>query len=88
MYLIAVLINIGMWYERYVIIIGSPAHDYDPYFWRLYQGPTWVEYGILFGAFSIFFFFFFLFAKFLPTVSIADLKEEIGPPLRGGKSGP
>ncbi len=77
LYLVAVLVVVGMWYERYVIIITSPAHAYDPYIWRLYQGPTWVEYGILFGAFSIFFFLFFLFSKFLPVISMAELKEEI-----------
>jgi Ni/Fe-hydrogenase subunit HybB-like protein len=53
--------------------------------WRLYPGPTWVEYGILFGAFSLFFFFFFLFAKFLPTLSLAEVKEEAGLPRREGK---
>jgi hypothetical protein len=77
------MVVVGMWYERYVIIIGSPAHAYDPYIWRHYPGPTWVEYGILLGAFSIFFFFFFLFSKFLPTLSIADVKEEVKPPRRG-----
>jgi molybdopterin-containing oxidoreductase family membrane subunit len=76
LYSIAVLIVIGMWFERWVIIIGSPAHATDPFMWRLFQGPTWVEFGILFGSFSLFFFFFFLFAKFLPTISIAEVKEE------------
>jgi Ni/Fe-hydrogenase subunit HybB-like protein len=84
LYVIAVFVVVGMWYERYVIIIGAPAHAYDPYIWRHYPGPTWVEYGILFGAFSLFFFFFFLFAKFLPTLSLADVKEEAGPPRRPG----
>lgn len=87
LYLIAVLVVIGMWYERYVIIITAPAHAYDPYIWRLYQGPTWVEYGILFGAFSIFFFFFFLFAKYLPAVSIAEIKEAVKPLKREGQGG-
>lgn len=87
LYLVALLVVIGMWYERYVIIITSPAHAYDPYTWRLYQGPTWVEYGILFGAFSLFFFFFFLFSKYLPVISMAELKEELTP-LRTIETGP
>ncbi|MEW6443112.1 MAG: NrfD/PsrC family molybdoenzyme membrane anchor subunit [bacterium] len=78
---IAVLILIGMYYERYVIIISSPARSFDPYTWALYH-PTWVDYGILLGSFSLFFFLFLLFAKFLPTVSIAEVKEELEPPLR------
>ncbi len=86
-YIIAVLIVIGMWFERWVIIIGSPGHANDPFMWRLFQGPTWVECGILFGSFSLFFFFFFLFAKFLPTISIAEIKEEDAvKPLRRGRS--
>jgi molybdopterin-containing oxidoreductase family membrane subunit len=74
---IAVLITVGMWFERFVIIIGSPTHAYDPYTWRLFQGPTWVEYGVLLGSFSLFFFLFLLFAKFLPCFSLAEVKEEL-----------
>ena len=84
-YIIAVLIVIGMWFERYVIIIGSPAHERDPFQWRLFSS-TWVEYGIMFGSFSLFFFFFFLFAKFLPPISIAEVKEEASPPMRKGSA--
>lgn len=84
LYIIALLIVIGMWFERYIIIVGSMAREYDPYSWAVYAySPTWVEYGILFGSFSLFFFFFFLFAKFIPTISITEVKEEIPPPMRG-----
>lgn len=78
---IAVLINLGMWFERYVIIVGSVAHEYDPYSWGIYS-PTWVDYGILMGSFSLFLFLFFLFAKFLPAISITEVKEELEPPRR------
>ncbi|RJQ87533.1 MAG: hydrogenase [Desulfobacteraceae bacterium] len=79
---ISVLINIGMWYERYVIILSSPAHEFDPYSWGRYFGPTIVEFGILLGSFSIFFFLFLLFAKFLPTISMTELKEDLPVPRR------
>jgi len=86
---IAVLIQIGMWYERFVIILSSPAHEFDPYSWGRYFGPTWVEYGILIGSFSMFFLLFLLFAKFLPSVSMSELKEEIPAPGRSrGEGGP
>ncbi len=85
MFVIAILINIGMWYERYVIIVSSPGHEYDPYSWGLYNGPSWVEYGILIGSFSLFFFCFLLFAKYLPTLSISELKEELSAPRRRKK---
>lgn len=83
LFTISILINIGMWYERYVIILSSPAHEFDPYSWGLFIGPTLVEYGIMLGSFSLFFFLFLLFAKFLPSVSMSELKEELAPPMRG-----
>ena len=70
-----------MWFERYVIIIGSVAREFDPYSWTIYI-PTWVDYGILVGSFCLFLFLFFLFAKFLPAISITEVKEELQPPLR------
>jgi Ni/Fe-hydrogenase subunit HybB-like protein len=76
LFAVSILVNIGMWCERYVIIVGSIAHDFDPYVWGNYS-PTWVELGILLGSFSVFFLFFLLFAKFLPSVSIAEMKEEL-----------
>jgi Ni/Fe-hydrogenase subunit HybB-like protein len=74
LFTISLLINIGMWYERFVIIIGSAAHDFMPNAWGLYS-PSLIEYGILLGSFSMFFFLFLLFVKHLPSVSITELKE-------------
>jgi Ni/Fe-hydrogenase subunit HybB-like protein len=75
LFAVSILVNIGMWCERYVIIVGSVAHDFDPYVWGNYR-PSWVELGILLGSFSVFFLFFLLFAKFLPSVSMVEMKEE------------
>lgn len=74
---IAILVNIGMWYERFVIIVGGVAHDFIPHAWGLYA-PTPVEMGIMLGSFSMFFFLFLLFAKHLPSISMTELKESIG----------
>jgi Ni/Fe-hydrogenase subunit HybB-like protein len=82
LFIIAILVNIGMWYERFVIIVGSIAHDFNPYAWGTYH-PNWVELGIMIGSFSLFFLLFLLFAKLLPTISIAEVKEELGAPRRG-----
>ena len=68
---IAILVLIGMWFERLVIIVGSEAHEYDPYPWGVYPYPSIIEWGILIGSFSLFFFLFLLFAKFLPIIGIA-----------------
>jgi molybdopterin-containing oxidoreductase family membrane subunit len=82
LFVVSILINIGMWFERFVIILSSPGHEFDPYSWGMYFGPTWVEGGIMIGSFSLFFFMFLLFAKFLPAVSLTELKEDLAPPMR------
>ncbi len=81
LFVIAILINIGMWLERYVIIIGSMAQDYIPYEWG-FHFPNWVEISILIGSFCLFLFLFFLFVKFVPSIAIAEAKEDVGHPLR------
>ena len=73
---ISIVVNIGMWYERFVIIIGGVAHDFLPNAWGLY-GPTWVELGIMVGSFCLFFFLFVLFCKHLPSVSMTEMKETL-----------
>lgn len=78
---ISILINIGMWYERFVIIVGSVAHEFIPHTWGLYR-PTAVELGIMLGSFSLFFFLFFLFLKHLPSISMTEIKESLG---KGGE---
>jgi Ni/Fe-hydrogenase subunit HybB-like protein len=70
----AILINIGMWLERFVIIVSSLAHEYIPFSWGLYK-PTWVEFSITAGSFAWFLLWFLLFAKLLPVVSITEVKE-------------
>jgi Ni/Fe-hydrogenase subunit HybB-like protein len=73
---ISIFINIGMWYERFVIIITSVARDFIPHTWGLYS-PTAIEFGIMIGSFSLFFFLFFLFVKHLPSVSMTEMKESL-----------
>ena len=76
LFIISIFVNIGMWFERFVIIAGSVAHDFLPNAWGHYS-PTWVEGGIMVGAFSLFFFLFLLFVKHLPSVSMTEMKEMI-----------
>lgn len=76
LFVISIFVNIGMWYERFVIIIGSVAHDFIPYAWGLYR-PTLVEFGIMIGSFCLFFFLFVLFVKHLPSVSMTEMKETL-----------
>lgn len=76
LFAVSIFVNIGMWYERFVIIVGSMAHEYVPHAWGLYS-PTWVELSIMAGSFCIFFFMFLLFCKFVPSVSICEVKEAL-----------
>jgi len=76
LFIISVFVNIGMWYERFVIIVSSLAHEFDPAAWGIYT-PSWVELSILVGSFAWFFFWFLLFTKVLPVISIAEVKEHL-----------
>jgi Ni/Fe-hydrogenase subunit HybB-like protein len=80
---ISVLVNIGMWYERFVIIVSSVAHDYIPNAWGHYS-PSMIEIGILVGSFSLFFLLFVLFVKHFPSISMTEMKETT---LSGGHHG-
>jgi len=75
---ICALVVVGMWLERFVIIVSSLAHGYLPFNWRGYR-PSFVEWGITLGAFGWFFFWFLLFIKLLPAVSISEMKETAFP---------
>ena len=84
MFIISIFVNIGMWFERFVIIIQSLAHEFVPYQWDYYT-PTWVEMAITAGSFAWFFMWFLLFIKFMPSMAIAELKELLPPKLRRQK---
>jgi molybdopterin-containing oxidoreductase family membrane subunit len=74
LFAISIFVNIGMWFERFVIIVGSVAHDFIPHAWGLY-GPSTVEFGIMVGAFCLFFLLFLLFVKHMPSVAMTEMKE-------------
>ena len=76
LFIVSLLVNVGMWFERFNIIVMSLAHDFDPYAWDTYV-PSLVEIGITLGSFGWFFTWFLIFAKTLPILSITELKEEV-----------
>jgi len=73
MFVISILINVGMWFERFVIIATSLHRDFLPSSWAYYT-PTWVEMCTFIGSFGLFFMLFLLFVRFLPMVAIAEVK--------------
>lgn len=72
-FLIAIVVNIGMWYERFVIIVSSLYRDFLPSSWTYYS-PRWPEIGFYIGTFGLFFTCFLLFAKFFPVIAIHEIK--------------
>jgi Ni/Fe-hydrogenase subunit HybB-like protein len=73
MLIVAILVNIGMWFERFVIVVTSLSRDYLPSSWGYYK-PTWVDLLTLAGSFGLFFMLFLLFLRFVPMVAMAEVK--------------
>ena len=73
LFVISLLINVGMWLERYIIIVTSLYRDFTPSAWHLYS-PTWVDFGILIGSFGLFFTLVLLFSRTLPVISMSEIK--------------
>ncbi len=73
MMVVALLVNVGMWFERFVIIVTSLSRDFLPSSWDYYR-PTWVEALTMAGSFGLFFTMFLLFVRYLPIVSVAEVK--------------
>jgi len=69
----SVLINVGMWFERFVIVVSSLSRDYLPTSWGYYR-PTIVDVLTFVGSFGLFFTLFLLFVRFLPIVGMAEVK--------------
>jgi len=74
MILVAVSVTVGMWFERFVIIVVSLSQDYLPSAWRLYR-PTMVDFAILLGSFGLFFTLVLLFARVLPVIATSEGKS-------------
>ncbi len=72
-FLIAMCVNVGMWFERFVIIVSSLSQDFLPSSWH-YFTPTWVDLLTLAGSFGLFFTLFLLFCRYLPMVAMAEVK--------------
>jgi molybdopterin-containing oxidoreductase family membrane subunit len=73
LFVLSVLINVGMWFERFVIIVVSLHRAFLPSGWGMFY-PTVVDVGILFGSFGLFFTCFLLFIRFLPMIAMWEIK--------------
>jgi molybdopterin-containing oxidoreductase family membrane subunit len=82
LFIVSIFINIGMWFERFNIVVSSLSHNFDPATWWYYW-PSQIEWGIMVGSFGWFGFWFLLFLQVMPAVAVAEIKEMIVPPLKG-----
>jgi molybdopterin-containing oxidoreductase family membrane subunit len=73
MFVASILINIGMWFERFVIVVSSLANDFLPSSWD-YFSPTIYDIGFLVGSFGLFFTLFLLFLRYLPMIAMSEVK--------------
>src|SRR5208337_1421597 len=90
-FFLSILVNVGMWFERFVIVITSLHREFLPSNWG-YYGPTWVDILQFLGTFGLFFTFFLLFLRYIPLIAIAEVKgvtPQADPhhPLGGAKLG-
>jgi len=82
MFIISIFVNIGMWFERFVITVTSLHRDFLPSNWGMWI-PTAYDFGALFGSFGLFFTLFLIYMRLLPAISIAEVK----PVLSVGREG-
>lgn len=83
MFVVSIFVNIGMWFERYVIVITSLHRDFLPASWGMHV-MTIYDFGALFGSFGMFFTLFLLYLRTLPPIAIAEVKPVLGVGREGG----
>jgi len=78
-------VNVGMWFERFVIVVSSLSRDFLPSSWGYYR-PTLIDVLTFMGSFGLFFMLFLLFCRYLPIVAMAEVKSIL--PKAGLEHGP
>lgn len=73
LFILSIFVNIGMWFERFVITVTSLANDFLPSSWDYYTPTIW-DLGLMIGSFGLFFTLFCLFIRYLPMIAIAEIK--------------
>jgi len=73
MYFVVMCVTVGMWFERFVIVVTSLEMDFLPSSWAYFK-PTWVDLGMLAGSIGLFLTLFLLFIRYLPVIAMAELK--------------
>ncbi len=74
MFIVTLVVSLGMWLERFIIIPVSLTRDFMPSSWRMYVPTKW-DVAMYTGTLGFFFFMMFLFIRFLPMISIFEVRE-------------
>jgi Ni/Fe-hydrogenase subunit HybB-like protein len=77
LFAVSLLLNLGMWLERWMIVAPTFSHGYYPWTWDHDQWPSLVQWGIVFGSFGWFTLLFMVFCKVFPSVSMYEVKEMV-----------
>ena len=73
LFVVSILVNIGMWFERFVIVVSTLANSFLPANWTYYR-PTFWDVSTFVGTFGLFFTLFLLFVRFVPMIAISEVK--------------
>jgi len=74
LFLISLIVNVGMWLERFIIVVVSLHRDYLPSSWGMYE-PTFWDWSTYIGTIGLFAALLFLFIRLLPMISIFEMRE-------------
>ena len=74
LFAVALIVNCGMWLERFVIVVISLHRDYMPSIWRMYAPTRW-DWMTLFGSIGLFLTLLYLFIRYLPMISIFEMRS-------------
>ncbi len=86
MFIVSLFVNVGMWFERFNIIVTSLHRDFLPSNWETYRPTIW-DFGWTIGAFGLFFTLFLLFCRVAPTIAMAEMKYTLPNPTGKEKHG-
>ncbi|MGI8654914.1 MAG: NrfD/PsrC family molybdoenzyme membrane anchor subunit [Pyrinomonadaceae bacterium] len=85
LFILSLVVNVGMWTERYVIVVSSLHHDFLPSSWGMYSGTFW-DYATLLGSMGLFLSLMFLFVRLLPAISMAEMRELVSEKAKEGEA--
>jgi hypothetical protein len=81
LFIVAFFINVGMWVERFVIVVTSLHRDFMPSAWGMFIPTIW-DWATLFGSVGLFLTLLFLFVRFFPMISISESRELVAEPAK------